>query len=335
MRCSDGSASGNSWRCGLCAEYQEQAEPWQNYSGVFGPMFRGNRLFVLAVGLVLCGQAPSAEGVPNPSPTPKNQAANGAQDPERNPKPLAVTIVESSEEAKTGEARQAKGDEHDARDLDAQIRAADAAEKQIAPSWLAAILSTFGTLLIIWTLALTRKANAISRDANRAWLSISVSDTGKFWINAEELEFYFDVTLQNHGDSPANKAFCKGFLVLGDPQSFNLPALEEIVPVKSTDAECIVFPNSSPMGTEIIAKLRSPFPAQSEINLMVVCRYRIVGHKDWRSSTRTFNLRPVVEFYSSSGRFQNGLCNLSIPENQSVSLALNLKERNDYPPTAT
>ena len=141
-------------------------------------MFRGNRLLIIAVGLVLCGQAPSAEGVSSPSPTPKNQAANGAQDPERNPKPLAVTIVESSEEAKTGEARQAKGDEHNSRDLDAQIRAADAAEKQIAPSWLAAILSTIGTLLIMWTLALTRKAHAISRDANRAWLSISVSDTG-------------------------------------------------------------------------------------------------------------------------------------------------------------
>ena len=48
MRCSDGSASGNSRRCGLCAEYQEQAEPWQIYSGVLDSMPRGYRLFFAA-----------------------------------------------------------------------------------------------------------------------------------------------------------------------------------------------------------------------------------------------------------------------------------------------
>ena len=56
MRCSDGSASGNSRRCGLCAEYQEQAEPWQIYSGVFGPMLRGYwRVIIAVIGLAIAG----------------------------------------------------------------------------------------------------------------------------------------------------------------------------------------------------------------------------------------------------------------------------------------
>ena len=298
-------------------------------------MPRGYRLLVASFGLILGGQSPSALGVPSPSPPPKEQAAQPARDRDGNPKPLAVTIVEGPEQAKSGEAREAESDKHDARDLDAQIRAADAAEKQIFPAWLAAILSAVGTFLIVWTLLLTRRANAISRDASRAWLSITVSESGKFWLSADKLEFYFDNILENHGDAPAIKAFCKGFLILGDPREFVLPNLDEIAPVKFTDAECIVFPNSPPLGTEIIAELAGPHPDKSEINLVVVCRYRIVGHDDWRCSTRTFNLRPKVEMYTSSGKFQDGICSLSVPDNYAEKIDLLLKERNDCPPTAT
>ncbi len=298
-------------------------------------MLRGYRLLFVAIGLVLGGQAPRAQGVPSASPAPKEQTAQPTRGPDGKPKPLAVTIFESPEQAKASEGRETESDKHDARDLDAQIRAANATEKQIVPSWLAAILSAVGTVLIVWTLFLTRRANAISRDASRAWLSVTVSETGKFWLNAEKLEFYFDNILENHGDSPAIKAYCKGFLVLGDPREFVLPSLDEIAPVKFTDAECIVFPNSAPMSTEIIAELTGPLPDKSEINLVVVCRYRIVGHDDWRCSTRTFNLRPKVEMYTSSGRFQDGICSLSVPNNYAEKIDLLLKERNDCPPTAT
>ena len=287
------------------------------------------------VGLTLSGQAPRAQGVPSPSPPPKEQPSQAAQPGNGTPKPLAVTIVESPEHAESGEAREAKSNKHDDRDLDAQIRAANAAENQIYPAWLAAILSAVGTFLIVWTLFLTRRANAISRDASRAWLSINVSDTGKFWLSFEDLDFHFDLILENHGAAPALNVFCKGVIIVGHPRDFNLPCLDDIAPAKVTDAECVVFPNSTPLGTEIVAELDGPLPEKSEINLVVVCRYRIVGHDDWRCSTRTFNLRPSVEMYTSGGRFQNGVCNLSIPENHTEGMDLLLKERNDCPPTAT
>ena len=159
---------------GLRAEYQEQAQPGQIYSGVSDPMLRGYRSIVAALGgLALWSQSPRAQGVPSPSPAPKEQPSQSAQSGNGKPKPLAVAIVESPEQAKADERREAEGKRHDASDLDAQIRAANAAEEQILPAWLAALLSFAGTGLIVWTLYLTRKANEIAKEGQRAWLSIS------------------------------------------------------------------------------------------------------------------------------------------------------------------
>lgn len=128
-------------------------------------MLRGYRCIIFAVvgWLALAGQAPSAERVSSPAPAPKEQAQQSTQNGSGKPKSLSVTIVESAEQAKASERGQAESRQHDARDLDAQIRAADAAEEQVFPSWLGAILSFAGTALIIWTLYETRSANALSR----------------------------------------------------------------------------------------------------------------------------------------------------------------------------
>ena len=138
-------------------------------------MLRSYRCIVIAAfgWLILGGQSPRAERVASPTPAPKEQAQKSAQGRQSTPAPLAVTVVESPEQAVSAARAQSESRAHDARDLEAQVRAADAAEKQILPSWLAAFLSFIGTCLIIWTLLETQKANKIARDAakaDRAWL---------------------------------------------------------------------------------------------------------------------------------------------------------------------
>ena len=298
-------------------------------------MLSGYRLLVIALGLALAGTAPA----PNKAGEPHQQ-------------PAAAPAQRSLERIADAESKQAEPGEYQApcaddeynnkSDLCAQWYAARSARD--AADWtywavfwtvVSLALSAFGLIALLITIRQGREANKISRDASRAWLSIVVSETGKFWLRAGNLEFRFDVILENHGGSPGLNAFCKGFIVLGSPRDFKLPSLDKIAPSKSTDAECVFFPNSKPTGTEIIAELEGQFPERSEINLVVACRYKIAGHDDWRGSTRTFQLRQDVELYVSSGRFRNGVCEMRIAENAGETIELHLKERNDCPPTAT
>lgn len=133
-------------------------------------MLRRYRGFLAAIaGLVLLGEAPSTQRVASPSPPPKEQAEHPTGRGQSSPSPLPVSIVETPEQSVASERRESASSDHDTRDLDAQIRAANAAEKQILPAWIASVLSGFGTLLIVWTLLETRRSNAIAkRDYARA-----------------------------------------------------------------------------------------------------------------------------------------------------------------------
>ena len=184
------------------------------FKAVFYSMLRGYRGIVCAiVGLTLWGQAPPAKGVPSPSPAPKEQPSQSAQPGNGKPKPLAVTIAENTEQAEASERGEAESKQHDARDLDAQIRAANAAEEQIFPAWLGALLSFAGTALIVWTLILTRKANEITRSGQRAWMTdavpvktaaINSSFAGMNYNNA----MGFHHVWENTGATPAREARC-------------------------------------------------------------------------------------------------------------------------------
>ena len=113
--------------------------------------------------LSLGSQSPSANGVSSPPPAQNEHPQNPAQTSANKPAPIVVTLVESVEQAEAAKRVQTESRQHDSRDLDAQIRAADAAENQLFPSWFGAILSFMGTGLIVWTLFETRKANAVAR----------------------------------------------------------------------------------------------------------------------------------------------------------------------------
>ncbi len=165
------------------------------------------------IGLALWSQSPHAQGIPTPSPTPEEQADKPTGKSAPNPSGIPVTIIETLEQAKAGDAREKESHDHDAKDLDAQIRAADAGERgataaewQIIPTWLGAILSFIGTCLILWTLFLTRQANYISRDTSRRQLRAYLFTSG---ASFERIEggFILTVELRNSGQTPAFKVF--------------------------------------------------------------------------------------------------------------------------------
>lgn len=309
-------------------------------------MFRGNRLNLAAVGLVFAALITIifCLGLVNWAKSTATEyerqsayrIADYSENIYRKQRNSCVRLVPKVKQQCEWELDEAKRTyEHDQEDLVAQKSAAFWGYVMGVSAVFGMGLSIIGVCLIWTTFRETRKANQISRDANRAWIGISVSESGKFWLSTEKLEFYFDVILENHGSSPAIEVFCRGFIVLGDPKGFDLPPMEDVMPAKHTDSECIVFQNSKPLRTELIAEWKSEQPDRAEINLIVACRYKILGHQEWRRSTRTFQLRPGVEMYSTSGRFRLGICELSIPDNTGEKIELLLKERNDCPPTAS
>ncbi|GAA0646867.1 hypothetical protein [Brevundimonas lenta] len=68
-------------------------------------------------------------------------------------------------DAREPPAASAASDAQAANALKVQLRAVEAAESQILPSWLGAILSFVGTCLVLWSLHIARASNAISRQA--------------------------------------------------------------------------------------------------------------------------------------------------------------------------
>ncbi len=160
-------------------------------------------------------QSPEAQGTAGPRPPLGGQAAEkgNAHDSAPSSAPLEVTIVQSSADADHARDRETKSDEHEAKDLDAQVRAADAAEQQILPTWFGVGLSFLGTVLIVSSLKEARSANRIAREHMatdlRAWLLSS----GVAWKNSEQATdengvthdraLGFVIQYANHGRTPA------------------------------------------------------------------------------------------------------------------------------------
>jgi hypothetical protein len=117
-------------------------------------------------------QTPNHEPATTPSPPIKEQLTKGTnrEISSAYDSALPVRVIESAADSEHTREREAKSDEHDAKDLKAQERAANAAEKQILPTWAAAILTAFGTGLLVWNLFETRKSNKISEDTAKRQL---------------------------------------------------------------------------------------------------------------------------------------------------------------------
>lgn len=266
-------------------------------------MFRGYRHYIIAAfgclafaGTSSWSQPPGTERISSPPPAPKEQASGATNNAKPSPQPLAVTIIETPEQRVTADRAQAESRQHDARDLDAQIKAANAAEKQVFPSWMGGILSFIGTVLLIWTLLETRKSANAARDAadyarealwsNRAWVCSAGVDHGKVaeFIETGEKDCYaIVVKWKNCGITPAlNVDAFRDFKIF--PADGALPTF----PVReSTEQNTTVGPgdtfavNTVFLGTQDTADFRD---RKVKIAIYSIIRYRDVFSKVVRKS---------------------------------------------------
>ena len=115
-------------------------------------------------------------------------ATESASSPEQRA-PLNVTLVESEDQAKRGEEREAKSDEHERLDLIAQQKAANAA-------YFAAFFSGLGTLRIVGALVQTSLANMRQM---RAYVGV---DCVKLDVE-EDGSLAVGISVKNFGQTPA------------------------------------------------------------------------------------------------------------------------------------
>lgn len=113
-------------------------------------------------------QTPNEKGVAQASPpvTSQTPAKANSDQSKAHQFSLPVRIIQSQEDASSAKAREAKSDEHDAKDLDAQIRSADAAQEQVRLTQLSLVLAAIGTIGLIVSLAYNRKAIWAAAEAN-------------------------------------------------------------------------------------------------------------------------------------------------------------------------
>jgi hypothetical protein len=143
-------------------------------------MFRGYWLAIIAVGLtanpVLAQQGPTA-GAPVKKVESGNPANSG------NPPAFPVVILQTPDQTKDAEAREAQSDKHEAEDLAAQQEGAEASDRsatatqwQVIPAWWQAFLATIGAGALIYSLYLNRKATtAAVKSADAAIRSVDAA----------------------------------------------------------------------------------------------------------------------------------------------------------------
>ena len=168
---------------GLCANYREQAQPWQIYSGVLSSMSRGCRLLIAAVaGLILAGAAPV-----------KNAGVSQNATEKVNSSPAHTVNYAAYPNKHADECYKAK--DHDTADLCAQWRAAIAAEKTaklaLWGNWIGGIggfLSIASIILVVIALRQTEKSLKLAQKERAAATRraiASADDTARAIIAAE------------------------------------------------------------------------------------------------------------------------------------------------------
>ena len=167
----NGQSDCNNRQDGLCAEYQEQAEPWQIYSGILNPMYGSNRLIIVALGLALFAIGAwtqrAAIWADGPSAYPEyRETGEDAQ------KRLSLPTLQQASKSVENQQPCRNPQGHDASDLCAQWRAADAAQRAARWAWWQMVFSLTGIVGLVVTLwfnfAAWDQARKSKRDTDKA-----------------------------------------------------------------------------------------------------------------------------------------------------------------------
>lgn len=170
-------------------------------------------LFALFMVLATHVSAQEAKGVAKESPAVEKEQAKPADRgvPDAGSHGLPVTIVETPEQAANAAKREKQSDEHEAADLDAQRRAADAAERSAAtaerqeiPAWTQIWLAIAGTIIAILAFFVSAWTSIQGLITTRAQLRAYVFVNDAFIKNLDGPgPAIVHVYLKNYGQTPA------------------------------------------------------------------------------------------------------------------------------------
>jgi hypothetical protein len=159
--------------------------------------------------------AQEAQGVAAENPTggQQSQGDTSRQNGDIWKSALPVKIIEDPNQTSHTTEREIKSDKHEAEDLDAQVRAANAAEigatateRQVTPTYAQAVFGFIGMLLLISTVIYTAKTYRLTVRSTRAQLRAYIFQN-RFVINTHfddsGVVFNFVVYIQNFGQTPA------------------------------------------------------------------------------------------------------------------------------------
>ncbi|WP_339636158.1 hypothetical protein [uncultured Sulfitobacter sp.] len=210
-------------------------------------------LLIAAIGLTISGSLQAQE-------QPSANASNQEELTDGSVFAIPVELVESQEATATRESEEAERRQREIDDLIAQQGMNDATQamntatqSMMLASWLSAALGGLGTILLVWTLRLTREANKAARDA------VNITDRAALdqlrpWISVGGLNHAtavdaildgvqypilhgFSTTCTNHGQSPAVKvSFASEYRMI--PKSGETPTFQDI----SSPSDATIMP---------------------------------------------------------------------------------------------
>lgn len=191
-----------------------------------------NTIAAIALGLILSSglaQSQDTEGVTvQPSSQEKQtETQKGNSYDDGGGFSIPVRVIEDPVDAQHARDREASSDKHEADDLEAQRKAADAAERgataserQIIPTYLQLLIAFVGTTALLYTLILNRQANRntiravkLAEDANkitedtsrkqlRAYIGLA---SGGITLDLSKNRGLAIVVMQNYGQTPAHE----------------------------------------------------------------------------------------------------------------------------------
>ncbi|RXR28579.1 hypothetical protein [Sphingobium fluviale] len=163
-------------------------------------MYRGYRGIIVSASLCLALWSQTPRAKERLSPSPKHQTENSDKKENIYIKPTPVVIFETPDQANTKKRREDESRKHDARALQAQIDAAEAAKDQRVPTWIGAFLSILSTCIVVCSLCLAKKANNIAK-ANIAKQLRPLLHFGDVYFSKDRRIFWAEI--ENRGAGPA------------------------------------------------------------------------------------------------------------------------------------
>lgn len=208
----------------LSAQAQNQPRPLPPRQGVTAPRPAPNR-------------APPRTFQRAPAPRPALTAQPPIGDTVTQPSvesPLPVQIIQNPADTALTKEREAKTDKQDAELLAAQMRAADAAERQTLLGWFVALLAATGAGALIWNLIETRRANDIAQETVkltqmqlRAHMILS-TPTIDPPLTGQPVVARFNI--KNVGQTPAHEVVVKAGLYFAASGEEDRGDLQEMMP---------------------------------------------------------------------------------------------------------